>query len=70
MRARVLARRLAAMTTMPLVMMMFAVTRADALPSQGIEPAMRYATEPSTGSLVMAALVVIAAVRRGKSQPA
>lgn len=41
---------------------------ALALPSQGVELVVRHATEPSTGSMVVAALVVIATVRRNKTR--
>ncbi len=39
---------------------------AGALPSQEVEPLVRYATEPSTGSMMIAALIVLATVGRTK----
>ncbi len=43
-----------------------AVVRDPAVASQVNETTVRYATEPSTGSMVLAALVVVAVVRRGR----
>ena len=39
---------------------------AHALPSQEVEVAVRYATEPTTGNMVAAAIVVLASIRRKK----
>ncbi len=43
-----------------------AVVRDPAVASEVSETTVRYATEPSTGSMVLAALVVVAVVRRGR----
>ena len=41
-----------------------AAASATALPSQGVEVVVRHATEPSTGSMVFVAIVVLASVRQ------
>ncbi len=51
----------------PAALLLLAAGDAIARPIEAAEPLVRYATEPSTGSMVLAALVVIAAVRRGRS---
>lgn len=45
-------------------------TTASALPTQEVETAVRYATEPSTSSMVFAAIVAIAIVRRKRTPTA
>ena len=41
---------------------------AAALPSQEINTIVRYATEPTTGTMVVAALLVVATVRHKKTR--
>ena len=53
-------------STAAAMLTMFIATAAAALPSEVSAPVLRYATEPSTGSMVLATLVVIAVVRRGR----